>query len=160
MKKITYILLISLSISLLFFLSFKYSKNKNPLPDTHIRGDEQAIMSILYQQKAAEYRALCLQSYNIAKNKVDNQISKKVSKDTLLAVITDLDETALDNSANEVWLCKHNKTFEPSQFNEWCKLAIADSVPGSVSFFKYVDKLRDRLGRKIDIYYLSRGIPD
>jgi 5'-nucleotidase (lipoprotein e(P4) family) len=30
-----------------------------------------------------------------------------------------------------------------------------DSVPGSVSFFNYVNSLKDKKGRKIDIFYIS-----
>src|ERR1700743_3053913 len=66
-------------------------------------GDKESVLAILYQQRAAEYAALCLQAYNLARRKVDEAIAHPVlSKDNLpLAVITDLDETALDNSANE-----------------------------------------------------------
>lgn len=118
------------------------------------KGDDEVIMALLYQQKAAEYRALCLQAYNIARERV--AVAARNQKSALpLAVVTDLDETALDNSANEAWLYKHDTTYWPVQFNHWCLAAAADSVPGSVTFFKFVNGLKDKKGRPVDIYYIS-----
>ena len=53
------------------------------------------LFSSLFQQRAAEYRALCLQGYNIARMSIDNY-SAQSSKPK--AIITDIDETILDNS--------------------------------------------------------------
>ena len=108
-------------------------------------------MSVLYQQRAAEYRALCLQAYNLAKRRVDSFLSLKKAgkyKGKPLAVITDLDETALDNSASSARAYFHNTTSYPLLYSWWLK-GIADSVPGSVSFFKYAQS------RGIDIYYIT-----
>ena len=126
------------------------------MPDT-AKGDQEAIMAILYQQHAAEYKALCLQSYNLAKWKVEDAVNHAAldKEDLPLAVVTDLDETALDNSKNEVYQYQHHKTYNPVQFNQWCRLEMADTVLGSVAFFNCVDQLKDRKGRKIDIYYIS-----
>jgi 5'-nucleotidase (lipoprotein e(P4) family) len=116
--------------------------------------DGQAVMALLYQQKAAEYRALCLQAYNIARERVT--AAARTQRSALpLAVVTDLDETALDNSADEAWLYKHDTTYWASQFDHWCLYHAADSVPGSVTFFKFVNGLKDRKGRKVDIYYVT-----
>jgi 5'-nucleotidase (lipoprotein e(P4) family) len=125
--------------------------------DSLVTKDDQIIMSILYQQKAAEYRALCLQAYNLAKRKVDeavrnNELNKSIYP---LAVVTDLDETALNNSANEVQSYLNDSSYSPKQFIRWCKLGKARSVPGSIPFFRYVDSIRDRHGKKIDIFYVS-----
>ena len=128
--------------------------NNTPPPVSNTSPDEQVLMALLYQQKAAEYRALCLQAYHIAGEKVAAAARNQRSA-LPLAVVTDLDETALDNSANEAWLYQHDTTFWPAQFNQWCTYAAADSIPGSVQFFRFVDGLKDRKGRKIDIYYVS-----
>jgi 5'-nucleotidase (lipoprotein e(P4) family) len=124
------------------------------LAPNQTKADHQVLMALLYQQKAAEYRALCLQAYNIARERVAT--AARTQKSALpLAVVTDLDETALDNSANDAWLYKHDTTYWPVQFNHWCLAAAADSIPGSVTFFRFVNGLRDRKGRKVDIYYIS-----
>jgi len=122
------------------------------------KGDDEIVMAILYQQKAAEYRALCLQSYGIARQRITEAISKykKGHDTTRLAVVTDLDETALDNSSNEAWLYLHDSSYTPAQFFDWTLMGKAGPVPGSVSFFNYVDQQKDRRGRNIiDIYYVS-----
>jgi 5'-nucleotidase (lipoprotein e(P4) family) len=80
-------------------------------PDSSTKkGDAEVVMPVLYQQQAAEYRALCLQAYNIAKERVNQYKTVKTDKDSL-AIITDLDETALDNSANEAQLFLDSMTY-------------------------------------------------
>ena len=154
MKKQSIVFLNIQILITLFLIScdsnIKTKENQNNIK----KGDSQIIMSLVYQQKAAEYKALCLQAYNIAKKKVEEEVKKNSSKDPL-AVITDLDETALDNSANEVWLYNHDSAYTPSQFADWCRLTKAKSVPGSVPFFNYVNNQTDSKKRKIDIFYIS-----
>ncbi len=118
------------------------------------KGDAEVVMSILYQQQAAEYRALCLQAYNIAKERVNQYKTAKTEKDSL-AIITDLDETALDNSANEAQLFLDSTTYSPPEFNTWGKLKLAKAVPGSLAFFNFANDLNARLKKKIDIFYVS-----
>ncbi len=108
---------------------------------------EQNVLGVIYQQRAAEYRALCFQAYNIAMSKIDNAAkSKKTAK---LAVITDLDETAIDNSGYAVRCYNEEHGYTDDSWNKWCNDAVADSVPGSVTFFKYADK------KGVTIFYVS-----
>jgi len=92
------------------------------------------LFSSTFQQKAAEYRALCYQAYNIARLRIDQYVP---SSNKPLAIITDLDETALDNSPYQVRECLNGKDFEPQSWAEWTSKGIADTLAGSVSFFKY-----------------------
>lgn len=152
-----------LATSCWLFTLFPACRNQDtpassPTPADTAKGDDEIVMSILYQQKAAEYRALCLQSYGLARQRVAEAIAKyKKGKDTTrLAVVTDLDETALDNSSNEAWLYLHDSSYSPAQFNDWTLMSKAGAVPGALSFFNYVDQQKDRHGRNlIDIYYVS-----
>lgn len=109
------------------------------------KGDEQAVMSTLYQQQAAEYKALCLQAYGLARRNVEDSLRKGLP----LAVITDLDETALDNSPYQVWLYQHHLAYDSASWRHWCDSAIADTVPGSLAFFNWAD------GRHVAIFYVS-----
>lgn len=123
------------------------------IPPKH---DDQVIMALLYQQRAAEYHALCLQCYNLARFRVDQAIQdtrRYTAKP--FAVVTDLDETALDNSENEAWLYQHDSTYQPNEFNDWSTYGHARAVPGSVAFFNYINSIKDKKGRKIAIYYIS-----
>jgi 5'-nucleotidase (lipoprotein e(P4) family) len=120
---------------------------ETPAAQKAANADEQTIMALLYQQRAAEYRALCLQAYNIARYRLDEALKKKSKLP--LAVITDLDETALDNSASSVWAYQHDIMIDNNFLRPWWVKGIADSVPGSVSFFSYAH------GKGVDVYYIS-----
>ena len=63
---------------------------------------------VLWQQTAAEYRALCYQAFNIAELRL-NEILRKNSQKENLAIITDLDETVLDNSNIQAQIIKEGK---------------------------------------------------
>ncbi|WP_279630314.1 HAD family acid phosphatase [Ectopseudomonas oleovorans] len=55
-------------------------------------------MGLRFQQQSAEVQALQLQAYNIATEKLDKAVA--AAKDpSKLAIVTDLDETVIDNSA-------------------------------------------------------------
>jgi 5'-nucleotidase (lipoprotein e(P4) family) len=141
-----------------FSSSFAQSKKMSTLRAAESPGgDKESVLAILYQQRAAEYAALCLQAYNLAKRKVDAAIANPVltQGDLPLAVITDLDETALDNSANEVRQFLKDSLYDPAEFNRWVRTMQADTVPGSTEFFNYVDSLSQHGPKKIDIYYIS-----
>src|SRR5580765_6797299 len=63
------------------------------------------IGAVIYQQKAAEYRALAYQAFNIARWQLDADLDKKNIKKLLKderkqprAIVVDIDETVLDNS--------------------------------------------------------------
>ena len=46
-----------------------------------------------WHKNSAEYKALCLQAYNSAKNKLDLELLKNI--DETLAIVADIDETIL-----------------------------------------------------------------
>jgi len=100
-----------------------------------------------FQQKASEYKALCLQAYNIARVRVDQYTQVASSKPK--AVITDIDETVLDNSAYQVHQGLQGKDYETASWYEWTSRAAADTVPGAPSFLKYA------ASKGITIFYVT-----
>lgn len=111
--------------------------------------DDQVVMSVLYMQRAAEYKALCFQAYSLAKVRVAAALRARGGH--RLAVVTDLDETALDNSKEEAYLIAHNMTYSDAHFGLWVRREEADAVPGAVEFFNWVNGLK----RRVDIFYIS-----
>jgi 5'-nucleotidase (lipoprotein e(P4) family) len=105
------------------------------------------IYTTAYQQKAAEYRALCFQAFNIAHQRVDEIILTKTEKPK--AIITDLDETILDNSAYEAHQTLQGKNYESSSWAQWAAMASADTVPGAASFLKYA------ASKGLEIFYVT-----
>lgn len=93
------------------------------------------VWASLYQQRAAEYKALCFQAYNLAKLRLDVALKHKGKKP--LAVVTDIDETILDNSPYDAARAINNQEFDLKAWKQWTAKGIADTVPGAPSFFKY-----------------------
>ncbi len=144
----------------LFALSFALSANdlnaQQPAPQT--ADNEYQIGAILFHQKAAEYRALTFQAYNLAKMQLDadKKNSKKLPKPERKkprAIVVDVDETVLDNSPYQAKVAKENKPFLIEDFFEWKKTGKIKAVPGSVEFLNYAKS------KGVDIFYVS-NVPD
>lgn len=110
-------------------------------------GIDGKLFATAYTQRAAEYRALCFQAYNIAHLRVDEIAKKNYSKPK--ALITDIDETVLDNSPYEAHQSLQGKDYEAASWAEWTAIANADTVPGSLSFFKYASS------KGIEVFYVT-----
>jgi len=106
----------------------------------------------IYQQRAAEYKALCFQAYNIAKLRLDIALAKHHTKP--YAIITDIDETLLDNSPVAVKQALKNGGFTSASWKEWTAKAVADTVPGAPSFFKYA------ASKGVTVFYVTNRDED
>ncbi|MES2431767.1 MAG: 5'-nucleotidase, lipoprotein e(P4) family [Bacteroidota bacterium] len=104
------------------------------------------LFSSLYMQRSAEYRALCLQAYNIAKFRIQNYkpITKKPK-----AIITDIDETILDNSPYAVHQAYKGQEYESTSWYEWTGMSAADTMPGAASLLKFA------ASQNVEIFYVS-----
>ncbi len=109
---------------------------------------EGKLYASAFMQKAAEYHALCLQAFNIAHWRLD-EILRTSTNSKLKAIITDLDETILDNSADEVHRDLQGKQFDPVEWNKWTAMAAADTIPGGYSFLKYASS------KGVEIFYIT-----
>ena len=105
------------------------------------------IFATAYQQKAAEYRALCLQAFNIARERIDEIILQNTTIPK--AIITDIDETILDNSAYQAHQVLQGKDYDQSSWLEWTAMASADTVPGASDFLKYA------ASKGVEIFYVT-----
>lgn len=105
-------------------------------------------LSVLYMQTAAEYRALCYQAFNTAKYQMEEMLEHKKRRQHW-AIITDLDETILDNSYAEARLIKANKDFNGKDWNYWINQAAATEVPGAGDFLRWASS------KGITIFYIS-----
>ncbi|MDN3549735.1 5'-nucleotidase, lipoprotein e(P4) family [Mucilaginibacter aquaedulcis] len=114
--------------------------------NTSIANDGK-VWASLWQQRAAEYRALCFQAYNIAKLRVDEGVKKVSTKP--LAIVTDIDETLLDNSPYDATRALQNEEYSDKTWKGWTDKSKADTVPGAPSFLKYA------ASKGITIYYIT-----
>ena len=114
----------------------------------NIPSQENLVLAVLWQQSASEYKALCYQAYNLAKVQLDQQLVEHDS-DLPLAIITDIDETVLDNSPYSGKLIETDTMFTSENWNTWVNLASAEPVPGAVDFFNYA------ASKNVEIFYIS-----
>ncbi len=110
---------------------------------------EHTIQALLWQQKSGEYKALCHQAFNLAKMQLDEALALKKTSLKPIAIVTDIDETVLNNSPYNARMVKHDFNYTSATWSKWVKEAKAKPVPGALNFFKYAAK------NNITIYYLS-----
>ena len=110
------------------------------------------VWAALYQQRAAEYKALCFQAYNIARLRIDESLTHRTKKPP--AIITDIDETLLDNSPYDAARAVQNLNYDSKTWKEWTARAVADTVPGAPSFFKYA------ASKGVKVFYITNRDED
>jgi len=107
---------------------------------TNQANQNNLVMATLYNYYAAEYKALCYQAYNVAKERV--KITRKLNpKKDNLAVVVDIDETILNYSPFEAKLILDKATFNFEDWVKWGNLEVAEPVPGALEFLKFADSL-------------------
>lgn len=110
-------------------------------------GRNGKIYAAFYQQRAAEYEALCLQAYNIAKLRLDEALAQKSDKP--LAIVSDIDETFLDNSYYAVERAKLGKDYDQKTWEEWTAKGIAKPLTGSQEFYQYA------ASKGVQVFYVT-----
>jgi len=105
------------------------------------------IFATAFQQKSAEYRALCYQAFNIARIKLAEFNRERSSKPR--AIMTDIDETILNNSPYEVHQLLQGKDYDPDSWREWTAMGKADTVPGALHFLQFA------FASGVEIFYVS-----
>jgi len=100
----------------------------------------------LWFQKSAEARALSYQSYNIARQVIEQKL--KVKRKLTPVVVLDLDETVLDNSPYQAREIVTGKGY-PIGWKEWLEEANAHAIAGAIDFLNFVK------GRGVEIFYVS-----
>lgn len=107
------------------------------------------LFTALFHQQAAEYKALCFQAYNIARLQLDEAIKEPIAGKPK-AIVTDIDETVLDNSPYAVHQGLQGKDYETASWiNEWTARADADTLAGAHSFFKYA------ASKNVEVFYIT-----
>lgn len=116
--------------------------------------DDYRTMSTLWVQHSPEFVASTVQAYNYARDILKNNLliktmsSEQKKSPKKFAVIMDIDETVLDNSALQAKLILDKVSFQETQ-NEWFNLASAPAIPGAVEFTDFAQK------NKVDIFYVT-----
>lgn len=104
--------------------------------DAADRLNQQSVMALNWFQQSGEYQALAYQAFNFATLAFDKAPSLTGKPK---AVIVDLDETMIDNSAYSAWQVKANQPFNDQSWSRWTQAKQAIAVPGAVNFANYVN---------------------
>ncbi len=121
--------------------------NSNDNYSSHPNQNQYKLQAVLFHQRAAENRALAYQAYNIAKIQLDNDL-KNQEITAPRAIITDIDETVLDNAPYEAFTVLKNASY-PEKWEEWMKKAEAEAIPGALDFFNYAKS------KGIEVFYIT-----
>jgi len=108
--------------------------------------------SIYWQKNSAEYYALCIQAFNMAKFKIDKSLISSSKKP--LAIVADIDETVLNNLPYNEMLIETGDSFTQKTWSLWVNKKEATPIPGALDFFNYVED------QDIEIIYLSNRSVD
>jgi 5'-nucleotidase (lipoprotein e(P4) family) len=107
-------------------------------------------------RKAAEYRALAFQAFNLARWQLDADLDKKnvkklpkAERKRPRAVIVDIDETVLDNSAHEAATILGGRSFGSKDWFAFTEKRVSKAVPGAVDFINYANS------KGIKVFYVS-----
>jgi 5'-nucleotidase (lipoprotein e(P4) family) len=101
----------------------------------------------VWHQRGSEYKALCFQAYNIGRWRLDELLKRKHSKP--LAIVTDIDETILDNSPYTIHQALLDSGYSQTSWLQWTMQASADTVPGALSFLRYA------ANKGVAIFYIT-----
>ena len=120
---------------------------------------EQNIMAVLFQQTAAERLAGSLQTFRSARQSLDKALADPTwsalpgqnIKGKKTAIIVDVDETVLDNTAYEARMILDGTKY-PEGWVSWGKEAAATEVPGAKDFLNYA------ASKDVTIFYVTNRV--
>lgn len=128
---------------------------QQPAPQV-VADNEYQAGATLWMQKAAEYRALAFQAFNLARWQLDADLDKKnvkrlpkAEQKKPRAIVVDIDETVLDNSPAQAAGIKARKPFSLPDWYAWGEMRAAKAIPGAVEFLNYA------VSKGVRIFYVS-----
>lgn len=130
----------------------------DPVPQNDLLNAE------LWMQRSIEYKANALSVYALGKIQLDKALADKnwtaateqtgAYQDLPPAVVLDLDETAMDNSAYQAGLVASGTDFAPKTWDAWVKAEKATAVPGAVEFTQYAES------KGVKVFYVTNRNAD
>ncbi|MEO6723022.1 MAG: 5'-nucleotidase, lipoprotein e(P4) family [Ferruginibacter sp.] len=115
---------------------------------------DYSLNAILWQQRSGEYKALCYQAFALAKMRLNEKIALHEKDGLPLAIVTDIDESVLDNSPQQASDILHHTTYTEKSWKDWTSKATAGALAGAVAFFQYADKMG------VQCFYVSNRRPE
>ncbi|WP_300622384.1 5'-nucleotidase, lipoprotein e(P4) family [uncultured Fusobacterium sp.] len=147
-KKILSLLAVAITAISMTGCSNLYSKSEDKVTLTY---DElvarENMMATNWYQTSGEARALYLQGYNVATQRLKEYLKTPHTKP--YSIVLDLDETVLDNSPYQAENIILGRGYDSKSWDEWVNMKKAKAVPGAKEFLQFADK------NGVKIYYIS-----
>jgi 5'-nucleotidase (lipoprotein e(P4) family) len=104
--------------------------------------------AVLWTQRAVEFKGNAETAFALARIRLDQALRNRKwtaapaeqtgsYRSLPPAVVLDVDETLLDNSAYQAWNIVDNTSFDPKTWTAFVKSEISVPIPGAVEFTKY-----------------------
>ncbi len=124
------------------------------------KAESELLNSTLWTQSSVEFKGNSLAIYKLAGIMLDEALADKTwtaAPDEQAsgfegkppAVILDVDETVLDNSAYQAWLVKTGNSYSSKTWGPFVRAAISGPVPGSLAFIK------DAMSKGVKVFYVT-----
>lgn len=127
------------------------------------RYSDPNLHSTLWTQTSVEYAAVARQAYALAELMLERGLDDSLwtasieqaemggaaYRDLPPAVVLDVDETVLDNSAYQARLIQENATYDSATWQAWVRERKATPVPGAVEFTRAAER------RGVEVIYLT-----
>jgi acid phosphatase len=122
--------------------------------------------ALVWQQTSEDYRLIASETYRAAAQQLDRALNDPAWDALMLedrnrpaaglppAVIVDVDETVLDNSAYQARLVRDRRAFDEFTWHNWAGEEAATAVPGAVAFTQAA------AAKGIAVYYISNRAQD
>lgn len=115
------------------------------------------VNSVLWTQQSVEHQAASAAMYRAASIALLNpsklvewaSLEKGPATSGRKAIVMDIDETVLDNSAYNAWLVKANEKYDESTWQKWVALRKATAIHGALEFTKLAKRM------KIDVFFVT-----
>jgi 5'-nucleotidase (lipoprotein e(P4) family) len=116
--------------------------------------------AVLWTQRSVEFKGNSLTAFALAKIRLDQALADKSwtaapgeqkgdYQNLPPAVVLDVDETLLDNSAYQAWTIIKSTSFEPKTWTSFVNAKISIPIPGAVDFTKYA------ASKGVKVFYVS-----
>jgi 5'-nucleotidase (lipoprotein e(P4) family) len=101
---------------------------------------------------SAEAAAIYVQTFALARRSLDDALAQPAPRPR--AIITDIDETVLDNSPYQGWLIQNRQPYSLETWKKWTALASATALPGASNFLNYA------ASRGVTVFYVTNRDQD
>ncbi|MGY0394474.1 MULTISPECIES: 5'-nucleotidase, lipoprotein e(P4) family [unclassified Fusobacterium] len=147
-KKILSLIAGSLTVLALTGCSNVSDKNVDKVTLTYDQlSARENMMATNWYQTSGEAKALYIQGYNIATERLKEYLKKPHKKP--YSIVLDLDETVVDNSPYQAENVLTGGSYSSATWNDWVNMKKAKAVPGAKEFLQFADK------NGVKIYYVS-----